>query len=587
MKLFAVALIVAFSVAGPTLTFAQAPAAPAAPANLVTNGGFERFSARDNLWDGVSSDGFIAGNRVGVDAIAESGTVRTMSMPVSVTAGDLNGDGLTDIMIADPYGYLMVYFNSGSKTEPAFTNGELVPVFLSAAPQNRRKALRINLYDWSRRGVFDLSVGNYFGEVFFLQNAGNATAPVFRQPVDVDKAVVPTTKGGELWGNLFAPAAFDFNKDGRTDLALGEGSYSANAVHLLTNQGSNSGPKFDEANRTYLAYGDGKEHLTPTVVDYNGDGEMDILASNRDGKVGVYLNPGPLWKPGTEFKYSTDIKFGATDSLGGLVTVCAADLNGDGLFDLLIGRANGRVSLATNIGSKTEPKFNAPIEIKGTDTWGRNLRAPSGWSTETGLERGNLYSAATCFSEEDEPNIAPPEGKSCLKIGYFASSNKVIKAAPLLIPGSPNPKILWIPNLEFVAVKMPSNTFILQKTLPDLKVGSTYNFAFKSKGSGASAVKWTLGWRVIKKIAPDKIEKGERNSAKITVFEAREEKEVDGSVATGSTWSPNTKTFTVDKLRDKNLSDVTKVNAVLSIQGSLTPGTGAIYFDDFQLSEKP
>lgn len=587
MKFFPPTTITALFVLGCSLLNAQTPpAAPAASTNLITNGGFERFSAQDNLWDGIDSDGFLAGRRVGVDALAESGTFRTIAMPMSIAAGDLNGDGLEDIMAADPYGYFQIYFNRGTKTAPTFMHGEAMPLFLSAAAGNIRKAPRINLYDWSRRGMLDLSIGNYYGELFFIPNTGNATAPDFRQPPDVAKATIPTTKTGELWSNLMTPAAYDFNKDGKIDLAVGEGSYSANSVHLLVNQGSNSAPKFDEANRFYLAYGDGREHLTPAVVDYNGDGEMDIISSNRDGKVGVYLNPGPVWKPGTEFKYAADIKFGAADSLGGLVSIASGEMNGDGLFDILIGKANGRMALATNKGTKAEPKFDAPVDLKGTDVWGRNVRNPSGWLVDTGIERGNFYCAATCFTEEDEPKIAPPEGKSCLKIGYFTTQNKVLKAPSLVLPGNANIQSLWSSNLEFDTVKMPSNVFVLRKALPDLKVGTAYTLSFKAKGVSATAVKWTLGWRGYKKIAPDKIERGDRGSAKITAFEAREDKEVTGPIPMSSTWAVVDKTFTVEKFRDKNLGDLVKASAVLEIRGTLNPNVGAVYLDDFVLMEK-
>ena len=349
---------------------------------------------------------------------------------------------------------------------------------------------------------------------------------------------------------------------------------------------SNNAPKFDEANRFYLAYGDGREHLTPTVADYNGDGEMDILASNREGKVGVYLNPGPLWKPGAEFKFSSDIKFGSADNLGGLVTICAADMNGDGLFDILIGRANGRLALATNTGTKTEPKFDAPVDLKGTDVWGRVMRAPSGWSVDVGLERGNFGAAATCLAEADEPGIAPPEGKSALKIGYFPLPNKVMKVSSVVIPGDPTVQTLFTNALEFDTVKMPGNVFVIRKSLPELKLGTSYTLTFKSKGASVSGLKWTLGWRGVKKLAQDKIENGDRNSQKVTVFEAKEDKEITGTPSGGGTWAANNKTFTVEKFRDKNLSDLVKAQAVLEFRGTLTPNTGAFYLDDVQLVEK-
>ena len=54
-------------------------------------------------------------------------------------------------------------------------------------------------------------------------------------------------------------------------------------------------PRFSVQGRSYIAYGRGREHLIPTVADYNGDGYLDILAGDREGSIGVYLNPGASW----------------------------------------------------------------------------------------------------------------------------------------------------------------------------------------------------------------------------------------------------------------------------------------------------
>ena len=52
-------------------------------------------------------------------------------------------------------------------------------------------------------------------------------------------------------------------------------------------------------------------------------------------------------------------------NFGGISTVSTGDLNGDGLFDLVVGKTNGRIAVALNTGTKTEPKFGAPAELKG------------------------------------------------------------------------------------------------------------------------------------------------------------------------------------------------------------------------------
>ncbi len=97
-------------------------AASGAPAqNLVVNGNFQKFTPIDNLWDGVDGAGFLAGFRRATYATTESGKVGGQEMPVSVSFVDMNGDGLPDLVTADPAGILRCYINSGTKTEPKFT----------------------------------------------------------------------------------------------------------------------------------------------------------------------------------------------------------------------------------------------------------------------------------------------------------------------------------------------------------------------------------------------------------------------------------------------------------------------------------
>jgi hypothetical protein len=245
---------------------AQTP--PAAPKNLVINGGFETSSRRENLWQGVDNAGYLAGERGQVRVLSSSGEIAETSMPISVGVADMNADGLPDLVTMDVLGYLRIFFNNGSKQEPIFTRGELAGIFLTRTAQkdptigreypNARLAPRIFLTDMMKSGKKDLIVGNYLGEVLLVPNAGSAQSPDFKQPPNLSQLVIPTMKDpNKRWGNVFAPCAWDWNKDGKDDLLLGEGSYSANNIHLLINQGSGTRPVFDENNRFALAYGDG------------------------------------------------------------------------------------------------------------------------------------------------------------------------------------------------------------------------------------------------------------------------------------------------------------------------------------------
>ena len=91
-----------------------------------------------------------------------------------------------------------------------------------------------------------------------------------------------------------------------------------------------------------------------------------------------------------------------SQNFGVAVAPHAADYDGDGLFDLLIGKANGRIALSLNKGTATEPKFEAPTELKGTGIWTNNIRIPAKWTLDPGTNRGNLY-GYTGVDEEPSP----------------------------------------------------------------------------------------------------------------------------------------------------------------------------------------
>ena len=94
---------------------------------------FESSVAKDNPWSGVNGAGLITvipGSQPAVDN--EGKTLNTTFAP-SVAVGDLNGDGLPDLVIADPKGYFWFFPNSGTLTVPKFTFGEIMPVWLGSA----------------------------------------------------------------------------------------------------------------------------------------------------------------------------------------------------------------------------------------------------------------------------------------------------------------------------------------------------------------------------------------------------------------------------------------------------------------------
>lgn len=537
------------------------------PRSLLSNGNMERSFSSDNLWDGVDSSGNLAVERATVQAVTSSGSVNPTSMPPSVVARDFNGDGKTDLLVADPVGYFRLYLNSGTKEEPKFTHNDIHSVFLSA--DSNRKAPRMSLAAFRNPSGLDLLVGNYLGEIMLLPSINAGALPSWSQPRDLPSVTIPTFSNNRLWGNLFAPAAHDMNGDGRLDLLVGEGSYSANSIHLLLNQASNASPKFDERQRFFLITGDGREQLVPALIDANADGFMDVIVGDRTGTATLHINPGSSWKPGQPFKSAQDLTFSGRASLGGAITPYAADMNGDGKFDLLLGRANGRISLAFNTGTNEKPVFAAPTDIKGQNVDPQRLRLPSGWNTDFKSDFGNAFATIQIVTSEDDPQLAPPEGKSALRMGYLPTRNKNL----------PDYNVNTSPQREPNQMK----TFRVWTTVR-LENNASYELKFFSKGTQAISPEWSVKVTASKTVGEEKIERGERGIVKRTADDRREKFTANGSIRTGSVWGQNTSRFKVE-FRDRELrGNGVRLNDPIIEFTAVLPGYNSeLYIDDVQL----
>ena len=553
----------------------------AKPANLFGDtGGFERSTVQDNLWDGVNGDGSLAGFPFGAEVVTEKGNLGRIAMPPSVAFVDLNGDGKPDLITADPTGFFRFYPNSGTATAPKFTSAEIMPIFVSTCIKPRehdynnndwtdemRFCPRFALADWRHTGLLDLLVGNYYGEILFLPNTGNARQPRYQWPGSVDRLRVPTNDQGRLWANLLSPVGYDWTGHGRLDLLTGEGTYSANAIHLLENVGSGDTPKFSSApgKHTYLAYGDGREQLIPTVVDYDGDGKPDLLVADRTGEVGVYLNTG---KPGEELKRASTLTFGSTSRLPGLCSLYAADYNGDGLFDLIVGLPNGHIAVALNTGTKTEPKFGLPQDIKGEDRLKHEIHSPDGWATNLWTVNGNALGYANVVNNQSDPASNPPEGTSCLKMGYWPTAQQTFPMPAEGIPGT------------------TQHITLIRRGLT-LNIGKHYHLAFKGKGGATQKLHWEIRSFYYGRPTTAKVERDERGGVRRGAGGVVEELQSYGQdFSVSGNWSAVDGDLT-PRWKNPALSGEKTMAVTLYVEFYATNLTGNLYLDDFVLSEAP
>ncbi|MFA5043928.1 MAG: VCBS repeat-containing protein [Kiritimatiellia bacterium] len=469
----------------------------------------EKTMPLGNYWDGVDADNdlhvYVANSLVLNDA------GRMMSTPMSSCPNfvDMNGDGLNDLVVSDTQGFVWIYLNSGEKGKPKFTTGAFVPTFIGWGA-------KINVCDWDGDGDNDVLFGTYYGDIGVLENKGSRKQwqfirrmgiPRYVDPafgIDDPKDRVPTLMMGKqpmILGNYMSPWVTDWNQDGKPDLIVGEGTYSANSVRLLLNTGSRNKPVFLEDRMFYLAYGEGYEQLTPAVVDYNGDGLSDLIVGTRTGQIRLYKGTkkaiegkdmvaairGTLAPAVLEF--SGNVNIGGPNVFDTMSFVYPCDWNEDGLFDLLLGSTKGKVYIALNQGSKTEPKFPKAEPVKGTDTE-KDMLAPAGWATGIGQQGqvGRYCNAALLLSADKEvilkpgaQPIRPVDGDYFLYFRYVHN-----------YPGWMRNGFGWVSMLGSSAAHVPGARLISMSggSLP-LKIRGQYELSFSAILEGKPVI-WSL-----------------------------------------------------------------------------------------------
>jgi hypothetical protein len=101
-----------------------------------------------------------------------------------------------------------------------------------------------------------------------------------------------------------------------------------------------------------------------TTVDWDDDGDLDLLLGSYDGKLFVRLNEGSSTKPAfaTESIMLEDGD-GPLEVPGRDAIPRIADWDGDGRFDVLSGSGAGGVYWLRNVGTKGAPAFTPPQAI--------------------------------------------------------------------------------------------------------------------------------------------------------------------------------------------------------------------------------
>lgn len=267
----------------------------------------------------------------------ENEPIRLASMPVPFFT-DIDNDGIDDLLVSpfDPNPMacegkesVWLYLNRGTNENPdfqlytkSFLQNEMIDVGKGAYPA---------FTDCDGDGLTDLTVRDFYGQTTVFKNIGTTQYPVFEQI-----ETVPSIDSS--WS---ARCYFDVDCDGTLDLVEGniEGRLS-----FYKGQGNDFGLVSDfwgavdvrDYSSSYSGYS------VPSLFHYRN--ELLLCVGSEQGKLFLYRVSDKAVFEEVNFLW-LEICPGMPESFGMHSAAAIADLNGDGVFEVVVGNFAGGLQL--------------------------------------------------------------------------------------------------------------------------------------------------------------------------------------------------------------------------------------------------
>jgi hypothetical protein len=228
--------------------------------------------------------------------------------------------------------------------------------------------------DWNNDNLQDLVIGEGSGfgdaKVRVYLNVGTESEPTFADYFYAQSEGSDLTCPASGCMGCF-PRVVYWDADMRKDLLVGQAD---GTVKIFLNNGTDSEPVFDAGQIIKVGLDNGildvGSRATPTLIDWDNDGQTDLVAGGFDGRIHIYLNCGCSGGIPPSFNFSTSSGSFAPEDGWDLVvpsnrsSPVILDLDGDGKKDLLTGNTEGQLLFYQNIGTDDKPSFSGYSFVK-------------------------------------------------------------------------------------------------------------------------------------------------------------------------------------------------------------------------------
>ena len=190
------------------------------------------------------------------------------------------------------HGFVLLHRNTGTTEDPKYlpprkleAGGKPIDTFGCPSP---------NFADFDNDGDLDLLCGEFLDGFTYFENVGSRTKPVYR-----DGQRVRLLDGEPLKMDLemIVPIAFDWDKDGDLDLIVGDEDGRVAFIENLNRPDDRqlqsprklnfARPRYFQQEADTLKCG---ALATPCGVDWDGDGDIDIVSGNTAGYIEFFEN---------------------------------------------------------------------------------------------------------------------------------------------------------------------------------------------------------------------------------------------------------------------------------------------------------